>query len=337
MVFTVCSATDKVAPGPAPDDVAQLRHAPVAGAMLTTSLISLGAVLLDWLLGEPRRLHPLVGFGQLAGAVEGGLYGRSGCTPGRQRLRGLFALALLLLPLTSASAVLASLTYGGDGFSLLVLYIAIGHRSLHEHARAVVHALDLRDAAAARRLAGLMVSRDTAGLDIGAATTESVLENGNDALFGALFWFIVAGAPGCLLYRLANTLDAMWGYRNEHYLNFGWAAARLDDLLNYIPARLTALSYALLGRNGSALHCWRTQAGTWESPNAGAVMAAGAGALGITLGGPASYQGYWRERPILGLGDLPRAADIERALGLVRATLRFWLGLLLFISLISHA
>ncbi len=115
----------------------------------------------------------------------------------------------------------------------------------------------------------LIVSRDPASLDITRAATESVLENGNDAVFGALFWFVVAGAPGVVVYRLANTLDAMWSYRNERYVDFGFAAARLDDLLNYVPARLTALTYAILGHTRSAWRCWRAQAHDWDSPNAG--------------------------------------------------------------------
>ncbi|MEJ2692402.1 MAG: adenosylcobinamide-phosphate synthase CbiB [Candidatus Thiodiazotropha sp.] len=303
---------------------------------MSTSLVVLGAVLLDWLVGEPRRLHPLVGFGRLATLVEGCFYGTPGYSPGRRRWRGLLVLALLLPPLTAMAAGLSHLPYG-EVFSLSILYLAIAHRSLHEHAEAVGHALRRGDGAEARRLAGLMVSRDTADLEICAATTESVLENGNDGVFGAIFWFVVAGAPGCLFYRLANTLDAMWGYRNRRYREFGWAAARLDDLLNYLPARLTALSYTLLGRSGPALDCWRTQAAAWESPNAGPVMAAGAGALGVSLGGPTRYQGCLHHRPRLGLGESPRALDIVRALGLVRATLGMWLGLLLFVALLSHA
>jgi adenosylcobinamide-phosphate synthase len=216
----------------------------------------------------------------------------------------------------------------------LVLSFAIGHRSLYQHAQAVADALKRHDEGQARQLAARMVSRDPDSLEIPKATTESVLENGNDALFGALFWFVVAGAPGCLVYRLANTLDAMWGYRSARYRDFGWAAARLDDLLNMIPARLTALSYALTGHTGSALHCWRTQTTAWESPNAGPVMAAGAGALTITLGGPACYHGEWHQRPRLGKGSPPGAEDISRALHLVSASLVLWLILPLLADLL---
>jgi adenosylcobinamide-phosphate synthase len=129
-----------------------------------------------------------------------------------------------------------------------------------------------------------------------------------------------------LLYRLSNTLDSMWGYRTARYNEFGWAAARLDDVLNYIPARLTALSYALLGHTRSALHCWRAQAPHWESPNAGPVMAAGAGALQVRLGGKAIYHGEISARPLLGCGAEVTGGDIARALQLVRRTLYLWLA-----------
>ncbi len=337
MGYSAWRAVNGSGPGPASVDGALWRNSGVVVSLLTTALLALGAVQLDWLAGEPRRYHPLVGFGRLAGVVEGRCYGRPGDSPGRQRLRGLLALALLLLPFTAAAVGLAGLPYAGAIFSLLILYLGIAHKSLHEHATAVAEALAKGDETAARRLSGLMVSRDTATLEVAAATTESVLENGNDGVFGALFWFIVAGAPGCLLYRLSNTLDAMWGYRNGRYREFGWAAARFDDLLNYLPARLTALSYAMFGYGKRALHCWWSQAPAWESPNAGPVMAAGAGALGITLGGPACYQGRWHDRPRLGWGDTPGAGDIGRALGLVRASLRLWLSLLLLAALLCHA
>jgi len=178
----------------------------------------------------------------------------------------------------------------------------------------------------------MIVSRDTADLDeegISRATVESVLENGCDAIFGALFWFVLAGAAGAVLYRLANTLDAMWGYRTPRYRDFGWAAARLDDLLNWLPARLTALSYVAMGTKPAlAWRCWREQAPNWKSPNAGPVIAAGAGALGLALGGPARYHGEWQPRPALGEGLAPRAEDIGRAVALVRRALWLWLGVI---------
>ncbi|MFZ3018878.1 MAG: adenosylcobinamide-phosphate synthase CbiB, partial [Gallionella sp.] len=181
----------------------------------------------------------------------------------------------------------------------------------------------------ARQAVGMLVSRDTSQLDeegVSRATVESVLENGNDAVFAALFWFVVAGAPGVLLYRLSNTLDAMWGYRNARYNEFGWAAARLDDVLNFIPARLTAASYALLGHTRSALSCWRQQASMWSSPNAGPVMASGAGALQVQLGGAAIYHGQLEQRPALGCGHAAGATDIARAVRLVNHSLYLWMA-----------
>lgn len=293
---------------------------------MMAALIISAAVVFDWLLGEPRRFHPLVGFGRLAARVEQRLYGGAWLTPKERRARGALALMLLLLPIALFAAWCAVVPIAGTIFSAAALYFALGHRSLHDHARAVVCALRDGNEAGARNAAARMVSRDAVTLDICASTTESVLENGSDAVFGALFWFAVAGAPGALLYRLANTLDAMWGYRNDRYLHYGWAAARLDDGLNYLPARLTALTYALLGRTRQALICWRVQAPSWDSPNAGPVMAAGAGALNITLGGPARYAGKWHVRSLLGMGKAPEVNDIERALALVRKGVWLWIA-----------
>ncbi|MBS3935349.1 MAG: cobalamin biosynthesis protein, partial [Sulfuritalea sp.] len=194
---------------------------------------------------------------------------------------------------------------------------------------AVAAPLAAGDLPAARQAVGLIVSRDTTQLDetgVATAAVESVLENGNDAVFGTLFWFCVAGGAGAVLYRLANTLDALWGYRDARRLHFGWAAARIDDALNYVPARLTALTYALLGHTQNALACWRAQASAWSSPNAGPVMAAGAGALKVGVGGTAIYHGRDEDRPALGAGAPPTAADIGRAVALVERGQWLWLG-----------
>ena len=300
-------------------------------------LLALAAVLLDWALGEPRRFHPLVGFGWLAGYVERKIYGSSDDVSLTKKIRGVIALAVLILPLTAIAMLLSSLPYVGVVFSLLMLYFCIGHKSLHDHVRPIVQALQSNDEEEARYLVGRIVSRDTESLDIISSATESVLENGNDGVFAALFWFAIAGVPGAVLYRLANTLDAMWGYRNEKYSNFGWAAARFDDALNYLPARLTALTYALLGKTQQALFCWRTQAPVWDSPNAGPVMAAGAGALGVSLGGAACYSGEWHQRPVLGMEAEPKIHDIERALKLVRHGVWLWLALFFIVAGLVHA
>lgn len=271
------------------------------------------ALALDAWLGEPRRWHPLVGFGRYALAVERRCYGR-------ERWRGGLAVALAVLPWLGLAYFLARLPGIGAGLELLGLYCAVGRRSLGQHARPVALALQQGDLAEARRRVSWLVSRDTAELspgEVAKACVESVLENGCDAVVGALFWFAVAGLPGVVLYRLVNTLDAMWGYKNDRYQAFGWAAARLDDGLNYLPARATALAYCLAGRTGLGWRCWRSQAAAWKSPNAGPVMAAGAGALAVRLGGAASYGGQRQQRPLLGEGAEPEARHIEQALRLL--------------------
>jgi len=288
--------------------------------------VVLAAVLLDAAFGEPRRAHPLVAFGRLALAVETRWHLD-------RRDAGAIAWMLAVLPFTALAWAITRCAqlwspWLAAASAMIVLYLSIGHRSLGEHARPVADALERGDLDSARVAVGRMVSRDTGALDasqVAAAATESVLENGCDAVFGTLFWFAVLGVPGAVLYRLANTLDATWGYRTPRYRNFGWAAARIDDLLNYVPARLTALTYAMFGDGGRALHCWRMQAPLWKSPNAGPVMAAGAGALRVQLGGAAPYHGTWQQRPPLGEGALPDAGTITRALRLVRNGVVSWL------------
>ncbi len=274
------------------------------------------ALLLDWFFGEPKRWHPLVGFGRGVQWLEQRLYRPT-------VMRGLLLLLLLVIP-----PVVVVAWFDSPFPAIVVLYFTLGACSLTEHAGRVDEALRLDDLGLARRQVGMMVSRNTAGMtveDVSRATIESVLENGNDAIFGAIFWFLVAGPAGALLYRLVNTLDAMWGYRTPRYQAFGSAAARFDDLLNLIPARLTAFSYALLGNVHDGLASWRSQGMQWESPNAGPVMAAGAGALQLVLGGSARYHGQWRQRPTLGCGNTPTPADIPRAMALVQRGIVLWL------------
>lgn len=289
---------------------------------------AVAGVALDAVFGESKGWHPLVAFGRMAERIEQ----RCNAGGGGWRSHGLSAWCLAVLPLTLLVGVLAQVPVFGWVVDVLALYVALGLQSLGEHAQPVARALRLGDLQLARERVGYMVSRNTAALDatgVARAGTESVLENGSDAVFAALFWFLVAGAPGVVLYRLSNTLDAMWGYRNPRFERFGWAAAKIDDGLNYLPARLVALTYALLGKTALALRCWRQQAPQWDSPNAGPVMAAGAGALGVSLGGAAEYHGEQHLRPQLGQGPPAQARDIERALNLVYGGVLLWLALLL--------
>jgi adenosylcobinamide-phosphate synthase len=287
------------------------------------------ALIADWFLGEPRRFHPLVGFGTFATKIEKWLN-----TNASSRKKGLLAWLLAVLPFLLVTFYLAHVTASlspwlAMAFNSALLYLCIGHQSLIQHANWIYEPLSNGDIAAAREKVAWIVSRDTASMDnyqISSATIESVLENGNDAIFGTLFWFLLLGAPGAILFRLANTLDAMWGYKNPRFFHFGFAAARLDDALGFIPARLTALSYAMLGNTRNALQCWRAQAKHCKSPNGGPVMTSGAGALEITIGGPAIYHGQLQDKRFMGSGEKATAQDIAKACSLVSRTCVLWAG-----------
>jgi adenosylcobinamide-phosphate synthase len=300
---------------------------------LTFAIAAIIAVCLDAWLGEAKHWHPLVGFGWLVKRVENLLNPAHKQSLSTQRFVGVIALCLLVLPLILISHWLCQLNTWYFIVNTSLLYFAIGHKSLHEHANAVLKALNKNDLGQAKQLTSYMVSRDVEAIEPIPATIESVLENGNDGVFAAVFWFFIAGGAGALGYRLVNTLDAMWGYKSPRFLYFGWAAARLDDVLNYIPARLCALTYAMLGHTQIAIRCWKKQAPLWDSPNAGPVMSAGAGALDIKLGGAARYHGEWHIRPDLGTDKIPIANDITRALTLVRHGLYLWLSIALCVGL----
>jgi len=302
----------------------------------STALAVITAVLLDAWLGEPKRWHPLVGFGWLANKIEHAL--NQNMPSLLARMAGLSAWLLLLLPFIAIS-YLARHTPLAWVIDVVLLYLAIGAQSLAQHALQVHTPLQQGNLPQARHAISMIVSRDTSQLnetEIATATVESVLENGNDAIFGAIFWFVLLGGSGAVLFRLANTLDAMWGYRTPRFLYFGWAAARLDDILNLIPARLTALSYALCGHTRTALKCWMAQSSTWYSPNAGPVMSAGAGALQVQLGGNAVYHGTAKQRPVLGMGVLAHTQHILAATKLVKRSIVLWCAVIIAASILMH-
>ncbi|BCQ22561.1 cobalamin biosynthesis protein [Caballeronia sp. NK8] len=296
------------------------------------ALLAVLGVIVDRIFGEPRARHPLVGFGQFATKLEARMN-----TGFRARPAGILAWFVAVAP----PVVIAWLLVGALPFGyaclvhVLLLWFALGAKSLRQHIAPIARALSLGDIESARTLTSRIVSRDTSKADENAlsrAAVESALENGNDAIFGALFWFAVAGGPGALMFRLANTLDAMWGYRTPRYLRFGWAAARFDDVLNFIPARLTAATYALAGDTHMAWHCWRTQARSWDSPNAGPVMAAGAGSLNVLIGGAAVYHGVTETRPTLGAGHTANPKHVVAALRLVERATLMWLAVFLVLA-----
>jgi len=296
---------------------------------MSAAWICVIAVILDRLLGEPRRAHPLAAFGRLAEWLEKrwNRDGQAGVSTGAAALFVLTAIPVLL----AAAATLWLPMEVLIPLQILCLWLALGAHSLTQHARAVIQPLAAGDLAGARAAVAQLVSRDPEVMDenaIARATTESVLENGADAVFASLFWFLLAGLPGLVAHRLINTLDAMWGYRTPRFEHFGKAAARLDDALGWIPARLTAIAYGVVGNWQRARECWRYQARHWSSPNAGVVMAAGAGALGVTLGGDAVYADGVRQRPALGGGAAPDAGGIRDALALVQRALVLWLILI---------
>ncbi len=277
----------------------------------------------DRLFGDPRRGHPVAAFGRGASRLEQLMY--EDC-----RAAGAAYACLLVGGPTLAAVALEVLLRDRPRARVLAIacctWAVLGGRSLERAAVQVARPLAHGNLEGARSGLPSLVSRDPAGLDalaIARATIESVAENTSDAVTAPLLWGAVAGLPGLAGYRAANTLDAMVGYRSERYAQFGWAAARLDDVLNLAPARLAALLALVCApvMGGSARAGWRTvrrDAAAHPSPNGGVVEAAFAGVLGVSLGGINSYGGTREDRGRLGEGRAPRAADIDRATRLAR-------------------
>ncbi|MEJ2201863.1 MAG: adenosylcobinamide-phosphate synthase CbiB [Desulfuromonadaceae bacterium] len=291
----------------------------------------LAAFGLDLLWGDPRWLpHPVKGMGFLALTLEKPLR-KHIADP---RLAGIATTLTVVAATATTAGLLLTAAYRlhpwtGDALSILLLSTCLAGHDLAAHAERVGKALQQNNLAAARAQVALMVGRDTAPLDragVVRATVESVAENTVDGVTAPLFWAVILGPVGALAYKAASTLDSTFGYKNERYLRFGWASARLDDVLNYLPARLTlpltVVTAALLG-----LH----PAGTWRiarrdgpkhaSPNSGWSEAATAGALGIQLGGPVYRQGKISDMPLFGdRGEPLTPAHIKKAVRLMLLT-----------------
>lgn len=261
----------------------------------------------DRLLGDPSRWHPVAGFGVLATTVEAWTYAD-------RRAAGAVQTLLLVGGVVALGRAVPDRTWP----VALCAWAVLGGRSLAREADAVHAHLAAGDLAAAREQVTHLVGRDPSMLDAGEvarATLESVAENTSDAVVAPLLWGAVAGPAGLLGYRAVNTLDAMVGHRSPRYARFGWAAARLDDAVNLVPSRVTALLAAASDLQ-PALTAWRRDASQHPSPNAGPVEAAFAGALGVRLGGTNRYGDDVQDRGHLGSGRPPVPSDIPRAVRL---------------------
>jgi adenosylcobinamide-phosphate synthase len=292
-----------------------------------------GAVA-DLVFADPGRFHPVAGYGRAAAVVERCLYADS-----RAAGVGFVAVAVggpmlaaaldRLVPPPARPVLLAA-----------ALWAALGGTSLRREGVAMARLLTSGDLPASRDRLGHLCGRDPSGLDeseLARAAIESVAENTADAVLGPLLWGAALGLPGVVGYRAVNTLDAMVGYRSPRYLRFGWAAARLDDVANLVPARLCAALTALAapvvgGSPGQAWRTWRRDGDNHPSPNAGQCEAAFAGALGITLGGTNVYAGEVETRGRLGDGgpaagaDVARSADLSGAVGAAAVVLAAMAG-----------
>jgi adenosylcobinamide-phosphate synthase len=280
-------------------------------------------VAIDGAVGDPRRGHPVAAFGRLALRAERTLYQDrklSGAAHAAVLAGGAVALGALLERMGRGRPVVQTLTTAAATWTVL------GGQSLAVEGAAIGRELDAGQLRAARDRLPRLCGRDAAKLDaegLARAAVESVAENTSDAVVAPLFWGGVAGVPGLLGYRAINTLDAMVGYRSPRYRRFGWAAARLDDLVNLLPARLAALltvagAPVVGGSWRGAWQTWHRDASAHPSPNAGRLEAAFAGALEVRLGGRTEYRHGVEERPVMGEGGTPDSGHVTRAVELSR-------------------
>jgi len=268
----------------------------------------------DRLLGDPHRRHPVAGFGSVAATLERRLYAD-------RRSRGVAYTAVLVGGAVALGVVAERATPHlliRAGLTAAATWAVLGGRSLQEEAEAVHGHLAADDLPGARRRLTHLVGRDTSTLDepeVARAVVESVAENTSDAVVAPLLWGAIAGVPGLLGYRAVNTLDAMVGHRNSRYRRFGWASARLDDLVNLPGSRLAGLATLLVSPRSAAAaaRAWRRDAGLHPSPNAGVVESAFAGALDLQLGGTNRYGTHVEHRAVMGDGRTPLRHDVPRA------------------------
>jgi adenosylcobinamide-phosphate synthase len=307
------------------------------------------AMAVDALVGWPAWLfarigHPVTWLGALINVLDARC-NRSGDAPARRRAAGIAA-ALLVVVIAVGLGLALQLEFS-SGWSRVVLvgmmsWPLVALRSLHDHVAAVALPLQAGDIAGARVAVAQIVGRDPAILDeagIARAAIESLAENASDGIVAPVFWGALFGLPGIIGYKAINTLDSMIGHRTERHEAFGWASARIDDLANVVPARLTGLLFVLLARRRfDSMACMMRDARRHRSINAGWAEAAMAGALGVRLSGPRIYHGSIADEPWLNESARdPRAADIVRGLAIYTRAMILLAGCLVMLALAMPA
>lgn len=293
--------------------------------MTTLLLIIVLALALDRLMPDRAGFQLWQWYGDWTESIEqrfnGGL-----------RAQGVYAVILAVVPIAVA-VLLASFVLNQIAallailFAIAVLYLCVDLQRLNTTAGRIAAALDNDDVAeAGSLLAGLTgkptVETTTAG--VAQAAVEAVLKQANTLIAAPLFWFLVLGPLGAMVQRLVASLDRQWGHKTPRFAEFGWAAARLDDLINWVPARITALSYAVMGSFEDALYCWRRRAHMWSDLSSGPLLGSGLGALHLDTCEPTGEQDVYGNTA-LNPDALPSANDVRRALALVWRVLLFWL------------
>lgn len=309
------------------------------------------AILVDLLVGDPRWLpHPVVGMGKIISGTER-LLRPLATNPRSEKLLGVALVLILLSFILAFTLLLLWVALWIHPFAYMALSVwlvstTIAAKGLRDAAMQVYNPLVSGDMDQARKFVGYIVGRDTDRMndkEVTRATVETVAENTVDAVIAPIFYALIGGAPLAMLYRAVNTLDSMVGYKNEKYLHFGWASARLDDVLNYIPARITGALIWLVtatSKGLSARNAWQTMledASKHPSPNSGIPEAAVAGALGVQLGGTNRYGGLVSERARMGEPERElRPGDIRHASAILMKTVAITLKLLILLILILY-
>lgn len=285
------------------------------------------AVALDRFLPDRLGIKPFVWYRDWAESIEERFNGG-------KRLHGVGAMLVAIVPIVLGVWLVRSIL-GELGwilrfaFDVVILYLCLDIYRLGKTANAVSDALEAGDLNEANEQLRELTGKDAPErheASIARAAVEAVLKQGNSLVVSPVFWFLILGPAGAVLQRLSCILDMLWGHRYDRFAQFGWAAARFDDLMGWVPARITALSYALMGSFEDALHCWRRRMAVWSDINSGPLLASGFGALHMQFCEPTAEGGEYGQQPPE-LAVVPDAGHVRRVVALVWRVLLLWLAI----------